>query len=94
MSDPGTENLNMKVIDHLSSAEKLKQLVARFDIHCSNSMVEAVFHSLKNNYLYHQKMETFTDVKRKVNFYFEQYNKVIPHGQFRGATPWLPAKSK
>ncbi len=55
--DPGSENDNKGVTKFLGS-QNLKRILARVDVHFSNSMVERLFHSLKNNFLYHQKVRT------------------------------------
>ncbi len=48
------------------------------DIHYSNSMIESLYRSLKNNYLYHQGINSIEDLARKADFYFREHNDVIP----------------
>ena len=50
-------------------------------------MVESLFRSLKNNFLYSQKYKTVDDLKRKVGFYFKEHNEVIPQYSLDGALP-------
>jgi hypothetical protein len=86
MMDPGTENNNQKVLQFISSRNLIRTL-ARVDIHYSNSMIERLFNSLKNNYLYHQGIHTIEDLTRKANFYFNQHNQVIPLALHHGGRP-------
>ena len=86
MMDPGTENKNQEVLRFISS-KNLTRTLARVDVHYSNSMIERLFHSLKNNYLYHQGIHTIEDLKRKANFYFNQHNHVIPLALLHGGRP-------
>jgi transposase InsO family protein len=86
MMDPGTENKNEKVLQFISS-KNLVRMLAQVDIHYSNSMIERLFHSLKNNFLYHQGIHTIDDLTKKANFYFTQHNDVIPLAAHRGGTP-------
>jgi len=85
MMDRGTENINKEVTTLFSN--NFKRLIARVDIHYSNSMIEALFRTLKNNFLNHKIINTFEELQRKVNYFFNQYNKVIPHYSLNGATP-------
>lgn len=84
--DPGKENNNHEVQRFVSS-KNLRRVLAQVDIHFSNSMVERLFHSLKKNFLYHQKINGIEDLTRKANFYFNQYNNFIPMQIHRGGTP-------
>jgi putative transposase len=86
MMDPGTENRNASVLRFISS-RNLVRVLARVDIHYSNSMIERLFHSLKNNFLYHQGINTIEDLTRKADFYFKQHNYVIPLAAHRGGRP-------
>jgi len=86
MMDPGKENKNHNVLNFIAS-KNLSRVLARVDIHYSNSMVEGLFHSLKNKYLYHQKVKTIDDLKRKANFYFRQHNEVVPLAVHKGGRP-------
>jgi putative transposase len=86
MMDPGRENNNGPVLQFITSKNLLRTL-AQVDIHYSNSMVEGLFHSLKNKYLYHQKVKTIGDLTRKANFYFRQHNEVVPLAVHKGGRP-------
>ena len=86
MMDPGTENKNGTVLRFLTS-KNLVRILAQVEIHYSNSMVESLFRSLKNNYLYHQGINSIEDLTRKTNFYFSQHNDVIPLAIHRGGRP-------
>ncbi len=86
MMDPGTENRNANVLKFISSKNLIRTL-ARVDIHYSNSMIERLFLSLKNNYLYHQDLNSIEDLERKADFYFNQHNDVIPLAVHGGGLP-------
>lgn len=86
MMDGGTENTN-KLVGKVLVHKNIKRLISRLDTHWSNSMIECVFRSLKNNYLYNQKCKTLRDLERKVSFYFKEYNSKIPHSSLGGAVP-------
>ena len=49
-------------------------------------MIESFFKSLKNNYLYKQKLRTLEDVHRHIRFYVNSHNK-MPLKLFKGASP-------
>ncbi len=76
MMDPGKENDNHKVLNFILS-KNLKRVLAQVDVHYSNSMIEAIFRILKNNFLYHQGINSIEDHTRKAKFYFNQHNNVI-----------------
>src|ERR1035438_419519 len=76
--DGGGENKGQGV-KKLENQGHFKKLVARFEISFSNSMVEALFRSLKNNYLYHQKIRTVKALSKCTSFWFNDYNERIPH---------------
>jgi hypothetical protein len=86
MSDGGPENDNHKVLNFLNS-KNIKRLIARADIHFSNSMVESLFRMLKSNFLNYKTLRSIDDVERKIDFFFTEHNDVIPRQVFQGATP-------
>ncbi len=86
MMDPGTENNNELVTRFISSRNFLR-ILARVEVHYSNSMIERLFRGLKSNYLYHQNIRNIEDLKRKANFYFIQHNNVVPLANLDGGTP-------
>jgi len=65
----------------------IKRMIARVDIHFSNSMVESLFRMLKTNFLKSETLRSLQDVERKIDFFFTEHNEVIPRYQFQGATP-------
>lgn len=86
--DGGGENKSKKVTE-LQPLHQFRKRVARFEIEETNAVVESVFRSLKNNYLYHQKgVITVAALTRHVDFWFSEHNKKIPHTAFKGETPW------
>ena len=86
MMDAGTENRNT-LVDKFLISKNIKRVIAKIDLKFSNSMVESLFRSLKNNYLYHQNITDPEKFKRKVDYYFQQHNECIPHSAFKGGTP-------
>ncbi len=86
MMDPGKENNNGKVLQFVTS-KNLRRCLAQVDIHYSNSMIESLFRMLKNNYLYHQGINTIQDLTRKASFYLRQHNEVIPLATHKGGRP-------
>jgi len=86
MSDAGTENVNSQVLNFITS-KSITRMIARVDIHFSNSMVESLFRMLKSNFLKAETLRSQHDVERKIDFFFTQHNEVIPRHQFDGATP-------
>ena len=86
MTDGGPENDNHRVLTFLTS-KGLRRMIARVDVHFSNSMVESLFRLLKSYFLKDQYLRSVSDVERKVDFFFTEHNEVIPKIQIRGATP-------
>lgn len=86
MMDPGKENNNHAVQKFIAS-KNLKRVLAQVDVHYSNSMIEGLFHGLKNKYLYHQRIKNIEDLIRKANFYFKQHNEVVPLQVLNGGRP-------
>lgn len=84
--DGGFENINEHV-EKLIDEGTVERTIAQVDVNFSNSMVEALFKSLKNNYLYHRRINTLAELTEHVRFYFQQHNEVIPHVSLNGATP-------
>lgn len=65
----------------------IKRVFARVESQYSNSVVEMFFRSLKHNFLYRLNLRSFEYTKRKVAYYIKQHNSIMPHSQFRLATP-------
>lgn len=88
ISDGGTENVNKAVKATIAVTKpKIIHKIAKVEIPKSNSMVERVFHSLKNQHLYSQRLDTSRDAKRHIKFYINQHNDVIPQAVLSGLTP-------
>lgn len=62
-------------------------LIAQRDILCSNSMIERFWLSMKHSFLFAQKLESITALRRFVDFYVDEHNTSIPHNAFQGQTP-------
>ena len=84
--DGGSENLNSNV-DSIVNNGKIQRVVAQVDIEQSNSMIESLFHRLKNRYLYYQNLRTYEDLVKHVDFYLKEANASIPFDMLGGATP-------
>ena len=50
-------------------------------------MIEAVFRSIKHNYLFDQEIKNHKSLKKHVDFWFGEHNERIPHTAFNGETP-------
>ncbi|WP_393057071.1 integrase core domain-containing protein [Halobacteriovorax sp. CON-3] len=86
MMDGGPENVNRHV-EKLLIAKNINRVIAKVDMRFSNSMIESLFRSMKNNYLYYQKIRSLSKFKMKVKYYVKEHNLNIPHSAFKGATP-------
>jgi hypothetical protein len=53
----------------------------------SNSMIEAWWRSLKHQWLFLHSLDSATTVRRLVEFYVLEHNRVVPHSAFRRQTP-------
>ena len=62
-------------------------LIAQEDILCSISMIERFWLSMKHGFLFTQKLDSITGLRRFVDFYVGEHNTVIPHSTFNGQTP-------
>jgi transposase InsO family protein len=85
MMDGGPENDNSNVLQFVTS-KNFRRLIARVDIHFSNSMVESLFRCLKSNFLNGEEIGSPGDVEKKCEFYFGEHNERIPKAIFKGAT--------
>ncbi len=84
--DAGTENVNATV-DKLFRGGTLQRVLAQFDVTFSNSLIEAWWRSLKNQWLYLHDLKSFARLTELVAFYVREHNEVIPHSAFDGTTP-------
>ena len=88
IADDGGENAsdNPDVARALSYAG-MHLCVAQVDLMCSNSMLERFWMSMKNNFLFMQRIDSITALRRFVDFFVEQHNDIMPHSAFDGQTP-------
>ncbi len=86
MVDGGSENHNTQ-IDNLIEMERISIVHAQVEIDFSNSMVESLFHRMKNSHLYLQELLTFEKLKEETDFYLKESNERIPMASLEGATP-------
>ena len=84
--DSGTENLNDDV-DSLVKTDQIIRTIAQIDVEFSNSMIEALFRSLKHRWLFMRSLTSFAAVEQAVHDYLTDHNNVIPHNAFKGAIP-------
>ena len=86
MADAGVENVNAQV-DELIASGVLRRVLAFTELQFSNSMIEAWWRSLKHQWLFLHSLDSVTTVRRLVEFYVDEHNRVLPHSAFRGQTP-------
>jgi hypothetical protein len=86
LADAGVENVNAHV-DALIDTGVLRRLLAFTELKFSNSMIEAWWRSLKHQWLFLHPLDSVTTVRRLVEFYVAEHNRVLPHSAFRGQTP-------
>lgn len=85
--DLGVENIN-KNVEELDSINEIERVIAQVDINYSNSMIEAFFKTMKHRYLYFQEVNSIDGLKKKLKFYIDEYNTIIPHSAHKGSTPF------
>jgi putative transposase len=86
LADAGVENVNAQV-DELITAGVLRRVLAFTELKFSNSMIEAWWRALKHQWLFLHSLDSVTTIRRLVQFYVQEYNRVLPHSAFRGQTP-------
>src|SRR5713101_1650418 len=86
LADAGVENVNAQV-DDLITTGVLRRVLAFTELKFSNSMIEAWWRSLKHHWLFLHSLDSVTTVRRLVEFYVQEHNRVLPHSAFRGQTP-------
>jgi hypothetical protein len=86
LADAGVENVNAQV-DDLISTGVLRRVLAFTELKFSNSMIEAWWRSLKHQWLFLHPLDSVSTVRRLVEFYVHEHNRVLPHSAFRGQTP-------
>jgi transposase InsO family protein len=85
-ADNGTENQN-KDVDSLVEAGRIIRTIAQIDVEFSNSMIEALFRSLKHRWLYIHSLTTFEALCSAVDEYLTDHNNRLPHYALGGAMP-------
>ena len=85
-ADSGIENINSAVDDTLLSA-CLERILAQIDVTYSNSMIEALWRSLKHQWLYLNSLDSIERLRSLVKFFVEEHNTQMPHSAFAGQTP-------
>ena len=86
LADSGVENVNAQV-DDLITAGVLRRVLAFTELQFSHSMIEARWRSLKHQWLFLHSLDSVATVRRLVEFYVHEHNRVLPHSAFRGQTP-------
>ena len=86
LADSGIENTNASVSELVESG-LLKRVLAMTEINYSNSMIEAWWRSLKHHWLFLNRLDTISRVRKLVEFYVQEHNGRLPHSAFRGQTP-------
>ena len=86
LADAGVENVNAQV-DDLITTGVLRRVLAFTELKFSNSMIEAWWRSLTHQWLFLHSLDSVTTVRRFVEFYVHEHNRVLPHSAFRGQTP-------
>ena len=86
LADAGIENVNAEV-DALLATGVLRRVLAFTELKFSNSMIEAWWRSLKQQWLFLHSLDSVATVRRLVAFYVDEHNRVLPHSAFRGQTP-------
>jgi putative transposase len=74
-------------VDDLITTGVLRRVLAFTELKFSNSMIEAWWRSLKHQWLFLHSLDSVTRVRRLVEFYVDEHNRVLPHSAFRGQTP-------
>ena len=86
LMDRGGENIGSEV-EKVLLGSHIKRVISRVNTKYSNSMIEAFFKSLKNNFIYYHKYKTRSELEKAVKFYIREHNESIPHSAFDFSTP-------
>jgi putative transposase len=86
LADAGVENVNAQV-DDLITTGVLRRVLAFTELKFSNSIIEAWWRSLKHQWLFLHSLDSVATVRRLVEFYVDEHNRMLPHSAFRGQTP-------
>jgi transposase InsO family protein len=68
-------------------AGRIIRTIAQIDVEFSNSMIEALFRSLKHRWLYIHSLTTFEALCSAVDEYLTDHNNRLPHYALGGAMP-------
>ena len=82
MADAGVENVNAQV-DELITAGVLRRVLAFTEL----GVLELHGGVRSNTSGCSSSLDSVTTVRRLVEFYVQQHNRVLPHSAFRGQTP-------
>jgi transposase InsO family protein len=85
-ADSGIENVNGDV-NVLVNEGLIHRVLAQIEVAYSNSMIEAWWRSLRNNWLHLNTLDTVAAVRRLTSSYVAEHNTAIPHSAFHGETP-------
>jgi transposase InsO family protein len=85
LSDGGRENRN-EAVRRVLLGRGITQLIAKSDIHFSNSMIEAVFRQIKQKYIM-KRVEDKNELKSLIKNFVHDYNTRNPHSSLQGGTP-------
>jgi len=83
MVDGGVENIN-KAVTKLVTDGLMKLILAQTDLSYSNSMIEAFWRVLKNQWIYLNHLDTLSTLRKLIEFYVNEHNAVLPHSAFDG----------
>jgi transposase InsO family protein len=86
IADSGVENVNGEGDDPFGLGQ-LHRILAQVEVSYSNSMIEALWRSMKHGWLFLHQLDTFAALEKLIAFYVEQHNSVVPHSAFAGQTP-------
>jgi hypothetical protein len=82
---PTIENANGEV-DNLWGLGQLHRILAQVEDSYSNSMIEALWRTLKHGWLFLHQLDTFAALEKLIAFYVEQHNSVVPPLRLRNCT--------
>lgn len=85
-ANSGIENVN-GVVDATIFSACLEPVLAQVDVTFSNSMIEAFWRSLKDQWLYLNALHSVERLRTLVALYVDQQNSQMPHAAFSGQTP-------
>lgn len=86
MADSGVENVNSEV-DKLLNLGHLRRVLAQIEVVFSNSILEALWRSMKHNWLYLHRLDSFSALDKLIGFYVAEHNTAVPHAAFEEQTP-------